>query len=156
VFLIRSDLGEARRIWLQSFQDARQREEAERSDFLTYRDSQGRYADFHALRHTFINMLGRLGLSTNEQQDLARHSTYAVTAQNTHSRLYELAAAVERLPIPVATAQGPDRQALPATGTDGRPISLGPYLGPPAESSGDFARRTETDEHLLRKTKNPE
>jgi hypothetical protein len=59
--MIRRDLNEARKEWLQSFRDARQRTEAEQSDFLAFRDAEGRYADFHALRHSFITMIGKAG-----------------------------------------------------------------------------------------------
>jgi hypothetical protein len=73
--MIRLDLAEARKTWLQSFQDARQLAEADQSDFLAYCDAEGRYADFHALRHSCITMVGKAGVSPREHQDLARHST---------------------------------------------------------------------------------
>ena len=141
--MIRADLKEARQTWLQSFQDARQRTQAEPSDFLAYCDSEGRYADFHSLRHGYITMVGKTGVSPREHQDLARHSTYAMTSRYTHSRFYDLAAAVQALPIPMGAEQ--DKQALSATGTDGRgPKSLGPFLGPQAAILGDFVRQAET------------
>ena len=59
--MIRADLREARRIWLAEAQDATERVEMERMDFLTYCDSQGRYADFHALRHSYITAIGKTG-----------------------------------------------------------------------------------------------
>jgi hypothetical protein len=142
--MIRRDLKEARRVWLESFQDARQRAEADQSDFLAYRDGEGRYADFHALRHSFITMVGKAGVSPREHQDLARHSTYALTSRYSHSRFYDLAAAVQALPIPTA-GSGPEAGVLAATGTDERPISLGPFLGPREAVLGDFGRRTETE-----------
>ena len=61
--MIRGDLKEARKKWLQSFQDDAQRAEAEQSDFLTYRDAAGFVADFHALRHTYISRIIRSGAS---------------------------------------------------------------------------------------------
>src|SRR5271155_5883841 len=79
-------------------------------------------------------MVGKAGVSPREHQDLARHSTYALTSRYSHSRFYDLAAAVQSLPIPTAT--GPE--ALQATGTDGRQISLGPTLGPRSAVSADF------------------
>jgi hypothetical protein len=51
----------ARQAWLQSFQDRVQRDAMAQDDFLAYVDSQGRYADFHALRHSFITMVGKIG-----------------------------------------------------------------------------------------------
>ena len=152
--MIRDDLKEARKAWLKSFQDARQRTEAEQSDFLTYRDAEGRYADFHALRHSFITMVGKAGVSPREHQDLARHSTYALTSKYSHSRFYDLSAAVQSLPIPTTTR--PEGEALAATGTDGRQISLGPFLGPQPAISGDFQRQTETERGKSEKQKTPE
>ncbi len=138
--MIQGDLKEARAKWLKSFEDARQRTEAEQSDFLAYQDAEGRYADFPALRHSFITMVGKAGVSAREHQDLARHSTYALTSRYSHSRFYDLAAAVQSLPIP--TASGPGRENLSATGTDGK--SLGPFLGPQSALLGDFERQAET------------
>src|SRR5262245_30194316 len=51
--MLRRDLILARAVWLESFKDDRQREEAKRTDFLAYVDASGRSADFHALRHTY-------------------------------------------------------------------------------------------------------
>lgn len=104
--MVRLDLAAARKTWLQSFQDARQQAEAEQSDFLAYRDSQGRYADFHSTRHFFITAVGKAGVSPREHQDLARHSTYALTARYSHSRFYDLA---RRCP----GAADPDRSPWP-------------------------------------------
>ncbi len=151
--VIRRDLREARKKWLQSFQDARKRAVAEQSDFLAYRDREGRYADFHALRHSFITMVGKAGVSPKEHQDLARHSTYALTSRYTHSRFYDLAAAVQALPIPTF-GRGLESQVLAATGTEGKSgsmrhetgqISLGPFLGPQLAISADFHGQTRTE-----------
>jgi hypothetical protein len=139
--MIQRDLAAARKTWLSQAQDARERDRREASDFLAYVDAEGRYADFHALRHSFITMVGKLpGISPKEHQDLARHSTYALTGRYTHSRLYDLAAAVQLLPIPTA---GPDRQSLAATGTDAK--NLGPNLGLQPAISGDYGRQSETE-----------
>jgi integrase len=43
---------------------------------IDYKDSDGKYADFHSLRHTFITLLARSGVHPKTAQDLARHSTY--------------------------------------------------------------------------------
>ena len=51
----------------------------EKTDFLSYRDDDGRQADFHALRHTFLSRLGRSGASAKVIQRLARHSTVGLT-----------------------------------------------------------------------------
>jgi len=42
---------------------------------IPYQDEGGRYADFHAQRHTFISNVGRSGATVKETQTLARHST---------------------------------------------------------------------------------
>jgi hypothetical protein len=56
-----------------------------------------------------------------EHQDLARHSTYSLTARYTHSRFYDLAAAVQSLPIPTRPAER-EREVLSATRTEGRSV----------------------------------
>ncbi len=148
--MIRGDLKQARKEWLQSFQNARQRSEAEQSDFLAYQDAEGRYVDFHALRHSFITMIGKAGVSPREHQDLARHSSYALTSRYSHSRFYDLAAAVQALPIPT---DGRESKSLPATGTDGKSvdnarspsISLGPNLGPRSAKTADFGGQARTE-----------
>ncbi len=48
---------------------------------IPYKDSQGRQADFHALRHTFITNLARSGVHPKTAQTLARHSTMELTMQ---------------------------------------------------------------------------
>jgi integrase len=133
--LIKADLKAARKIWLQSCQDRGKRDEMAQGDFLVYMDSQGRYADFHALRHSFITMVGKMGVSPKEHQDLARHSTYALTSRYSHSRFYDLAAAVQSLPIPT-TRPDQEASALAATGTDGRSNPLSPNLSPPRGAEG--------------------
>ncbi len=56
------------------------------------------YADFHALRHTYLTMLGRNGVDLRTAQELAGHSTPELTARYTHRRLHDLAGAVGKLP----------------------------------------------------------
>jgi len=46
---------------------------------IAYVDAHGRYADFHALRHTFITSLAKAGVHPAKAQRLARHSTIALT-----------------------------------------------------------------------------
>jgi integrase len=150
--MIQKDLQAARETWLKTFQDAIRRDEMAQSDFLAYRDSESRYADFHSLRHGYITMIGKTGISPKEHQDLARHSTYAMTARYTHSRTYDLAAAVQLLPIPTA---GSEAQPLAATGTEGGQNSLGPFLGPQSAISGHFLRQAETEIQVSGNAKNP-
>jgi integrase len=56
------------------------------------------YADFHALRHTFIARLDRAGLTLKQAMQLARHSTPVLTARvYGRASLAELGASVNRL-----------------------------------------------------------
>jgi integrase len=153
--MIRKDLTEARANWLSGFPEGRQRDETEGTDFLAYVDAEGRHADFHALRHTFITMVGKSGVSPKEHQDLARHSTYALTGRYTHSRFYDLSAAVQGLPI---LTGGPEAEApaLRATGTDGTaPKNLAQNLAPRGVISGDSERQAETSDNQPAQTKTP-
>jgi integrase len=50
--MVHADLDGARAAWLANAPSPAVRAEREREDFLRYRDSAGRYLDFHALRHT--------------------------------------------------------------------------------------------------------
>ena len=83
---------------------------------LPYRDADGRVADFHALRHSYITLLERSGVSPKLAQELARHSDIRLTMNvYTHARLHDLAGAVDGLPALLpSTAEPPVR----ATGTD--------------------------------------
>lgn len=117
-------------------------------------NAQDRVIDFHALRHTFITMVGKSGVSAREHMDLARHSSYAMTARYSHAQFYDLAAAVRSLPLPTAC---PSTEAPPlaATGTDGRSKNLGSSLGPQPAKTGDFQRQTEAHGNGPSPTKNP-
>jgi len=57
-----------------------------------------RYADFHALRHSFLTLLGRSGVDLKTAQELAGHSTPVLTARYSHRDLTDLAGAVAKLP----------------------------------------------------------
>jgi hypothetical protein len=87
---------------------------------ISYRDSEGRVCDFHALRHSYITLLERSGVSPKVAQELARHSDIRLTMNvYTHARLHDLAGAVEGLPALLPTGSASTREALQATGTDG-------------------------------------
>ncbi len=96
------------------------------------------YADFHALRHTYLTMLGRNGVDLRTAQELAGHSTPLLTAKYTHRRLYDLAGAVDKLPTLVPPTGESDAGELPLrkTGTEGakadKPVRLGVPPGVPA------------------------
>ena len=78
------------------------------------------YADFHALRHTYLTLLGRHGVDLRTAQELAGHSTPQLTARYSHRRLYDLHGAVEKLP-PLVPTEPANAGAAPLrlTGTDG-------------------------------------
>jgi integrase/recombinase XerD len=58
----------------------------------------GRYADFHALRHTFISSLARSGVHPSKAKDLARHSTITLTMDvYSHVETEALRSAVDTL-----------------------------------------------------------
>jgi len=60
-----------------------------------------RFADFHALRHSYLSALAASGVGIKELQELARHSDPRLTLGiYTHAREEELAGAVGRLRIP--------------------------------------------------------
>ncbi len=96
--MLRRDLASARNIWIGEVKDETEREKREKSDFLRYKDSKGLYADFHALRHTFIMNLCRANVSPKTAQALARHSDIRLTMNvYTHIDQQEQAAAIGML-----------------------------------------------------------
>ena len=118
--MMREDLGAAREAWIEEAENETERQDREDSSFLTYVDYRGHYADFHALRKTFITNLSRAGVSPKTTQSLARHSDINLT-MNTYTMLGVLdqAAGVEALPpLPAADADDPTDDQLAATGTD--------------------------------------
>ncbi|MGL6193731.1 MAG: hypothetical protein ACRC2T_02775 [Thermoguttaceae bacterium] len=52
--MIAHDFDAARKKWLAETENDEERVLREESDFLRYENSEGKYADFHGLRHTFI------------------------------------------------------------------------------------------------------
>jgi site-specific recombinase XerC len=66
---------------------------------IPYQDEAGRYADFHALRHSFISSLDHPDISVKVAQSLARHSSVSLTLDTyAHPKLYNERAAIEKLP----------------------------------------------------------
>ncbi len=66
---------------------------------IEYRDADGRVADFHALRHTFVTRLVRAGVAPKEAQALARHSTITLTMNRyAHIEREASARALDRVP----------------------------------------------------------
>jgi hypothetical protein len=56
------------------------------------------YADFHALRHSYLTLLGRNGVDLRTAQVMTGHSRPELTAHYSHQRLSDLAGAVGKLP----------------------------------------------------------
>ena len=99
--MIQRDLAAARNKWLDDAKTAAERNRREESDFLCYEGHDGRFADFHSIRHFFITNLERAGISPKMAQTLARHSDIRLTLGiYTHVGLHDQTAAIEALPGP--------------------------------------------------------
>jgi integrase len=88
---------------------------------IPYVDDSGRYADFHALRHSYISLITQGGVHPKIAQRLARHSDINLTmSRYSHTLLSDEAEALEVLPeFPsVFDTDRPQQQTLQATGTD--------------------------------------
>jgi integrase len=97
------------------------------------------YADFHALRHSYIALLDRSGVTLKEAMQLARHSDPKLTmAVYGRAQLHDLGHAVRRLPVLLAIPR-PSNQSLRATGTD--PVCTG--FVQTNDSESDHLRLTE-------------
>ena len=121
--MIRADLRRAKARWIKVAVSRAERRQRRRSEFLTYLDSEGRVADFHALRATYITMLVRSGASVKVAQELARHSDPKLT-MNVYTQLgvHDLAGALDRLPVIPQARDTNDSHVARATGTDGVPL----------------------------------
>lgn len=84
--MLQRDLASARSIWIGEAKGDAERGKRDKSDFLRYKDSKGLYADFHAMRHTFITNLCRANVSPKTAQALARHSDIRLT-MNVYSHI---------------------------------------------------------------------
>jgi len=105
--MISFDLAAARRAWLAETTDDAEREARQESDFLKYEDSQGKFADFHALRHTFITNLSRANVAPKVAQTLARHSDIRLTLNiYSHADNEDQAKAIQALPRLPNTKKG--------------------------------------------------
>jgi integrase len=99
---------------------------------IEWEDSEGRRADIHALRHTYGTLLSQSGATPREAMELMRHTDLSLTMKvYTDPRIFDLAGAVERLPIPASSIPA----TAVATGTDGQhayqnpAVSMGAQMG---------------------------
>src|SRR5262249_4510881 len=78
------------------------------------------HADFHALRHSYVALLDKAGLTLKQAMQLARHSDPKLTmAVYGRAALHDLGAAVDRLPGLVTKGADNLRTTLRPTGTEG-------------------------------------
>jgi integrase len=97
------------------------------------------YADFHALRHSYIALLDRAGLTLKQAMQLARHSDPKLTmAVYGRATLNDLGAALDRLPELVTAP--PQAAALRLTGTDNGSGESGLVTGRVTGASGGKGR----------------
>ena len=105
--MMRRNLAGARKKWLEEAATAEEQKRREQSDFLAYQDHNGRFADFHSNRHTFITNLERAGVSPRVAQTLARHSDIRLTMGiYTHVELHDQTVAITSLPAPPSGLPG--------------------------------------------------
>jgi len=115
--MMRKDLAEAKTKWVMEVKSPEAQKARLDLGFLAYRDSGGRVADFHALRHTYVSRLVRSGANVKVAQTLARHSTPTLTlGRYAHVEILDQTKALAALPsIDPVPAQ---RETARATGTD--------------------------------------
>src|SRR5207249_4069426 len=67
---------------------------------IPYRDNEGRFADFHALRMTFSTLLAFVGVAERIRMELNRHSDPNLTAHTyTDASMLPLSSAISMLPV---------------------------------------------------------
>ena len=137
--MIAQDLETARHQWIEEAkQDPNETVRRKQSSFLSYTDEQGRYADFHALRKTFITNLTRSGTAPKTAQLLARHSDINLT-MNTYTSLsvQDQAFAVEALPpLPLNKKQTPASIDKPSHISDPNAHKKVPTMVPSSAENG--------------------
>jgi integrase len=84
------------------------------------RDDRGWVLDVHALRHTFGTMLSKGGIAPRTAQAAMRHSKIDLTMNvYTDPALLDVRGALDALPTLPLGGEQAEREALPATGTEG-------------------------------------
>jgi len=124
VDMLRDDMADARQAWLADAATPQEHAERASTAFLCYVDAQGRFADFHALRHTTGTLLAASGAHPKVTQTIMRHSDINLTMSlYTHTLAGQKADAIENLP---SLDVPPMNQQARKTGTDSalvRPVS---------------------------------
>jgi len=120
VVMLRNDLAEGRRAWIEALQTSAEQLEAEKGTFLAYRDDAGLVADFHSLRHSCGYWLLESGVDMRVVQRILRHSTITLTVDRYGKLRGMLGAKAQRAGVDKMPDMLPTRehQAMKATGTD--------------------------------------
>ena len=116
--MMRKDLERATKKWLKEAATEEERRDREQSDFLSYRNGEGLFADFHSNRHLFITSLERAGIRPKMAQTLARHSDIRLTLGTyTHVDTHDQTVAIQSLPAPPRFVKraGPEAAELQET-----------------------------------------
>ena len=95
--MLKKDAATAREAWIAKAATPEERAQRENSGFLVPRDSKGLVIDFHALRHTYITLLARSGISPKALMELARHSTLELSMRYAHTADAEKCDAVAKV-----------------------------------------------------------
>jgi integrase len=105
---------------------------------VAYVDGEGRFRDFHSLRHRFGSELALANVPPKVAQTLMRHSTITLTLDRySHVGLYDTAGALDRLPAIPGPSPQTEPTSIRATGTDGGHINdlVGHYLATGGEGN---------------------
>jgi len=106
---------------------------------VAYVDGDGRFRDFHSLRHRFGSELAMANVPPKVAQTLMRHSTITLTLDRyAHVGLHDTAGALDKLPPLPASNPTAEPASMRATGTDGRPVGgrLATHLPLEGDASG--------------------
>jgi integrase len=104
---------------------------------VAYRDEQGRYADFHALRYTCATFMRTHGVSDNFARKQMRHQTIRQTDGYTDEGQLPIYEAVKKLPSLLGYAQG----RAQISGADGQNGAQAGANGSVSESDKTFANK---------------
>ena len=141
--MMKLDLAAARKKWIESADDNKERKKREKSDFLTYQSAEGLFADFHSNRHTFISNLSKSSSSPKLAQTLARHSDINLTmGVYSHVNLAEQHQAIMALPVPPSLEQ--DTEAAESTTDEGRK-KFAPQFAPVCDTDGQLEAFPDND-----------